>query len=400
MRTEQFSQLPQPIKKELEVTKFQSSKADPTSPIDSSDTLRIQQRQRHTQQDNLLNQEHFQGNTSVHYIPPSQYFMASENLSLHYNVQNLIAENQQLREYVNYLKQNLQYLFENPHLLKKSDTKLDAKPTKEYLSNSNTQDQAISTSISPLNSAKNIPSSGLSTSMEQLMDNMITYPFTFNHVTYPKSQLSQSVPSNATNSSKFDHATTSAYSKNSSGLDIAFNIAYEENTENLPRRMNTDTDHPQQLNINKQAKTMHAKKIGVASVSKGQQFKPPLSEDGKNYLVTDDGSLSIVMKNDLDSVYSIYNEFMQSLKPQIDSFVQDHGRSKLAKFQKKRTFQKRKAFCSFVETIVNSTSFTSEEILDIIDGIRAQNDHSVIWVCNNLNQLKMDLLKQRPDLAR
>ncbi|AGO13955.1 AaceriAGR093Wp [[Ashbya] aceris (nom. inval.)] len=135
-----------------------------------------------------------------------------------------------------------------------------------------------------------------------------------------------------------------------------------------------------------------------SKLSKGMQYQPPLTADGKNYLVDDEGKFSIIMSNDQDSIYSIYNEFYQSLKLQVEAFVQDFGKSKLVQFRKKRTFQKKKAFVYLVEKIAYFTKLSPEQVLDIVDNVRLKEEKSVVWVCNNLGALKSALVKYRPDL--
>lgn len=140
------------------------------------------------------------------------------------------------------------------------------------------------------------------------------------------------------------------------------------------------------------------KDIQGAKISKGAQYQPPSTPDGKHYLLDEDGNFSIVMSNDQDSIYSIYNEFYQSLKPQVESYVQHHGKSSIIQFHKKRTFQKKKAFVYLVEKISFFTKLSPEYVLCIIDDIRQKEEKSIVWVCNNLGALKYALVRYHPDL--
>ncbi|AMD22910.1 HHR141Cp [Eremothecium sinecaudum] len=135
-------------------------------------------------------------------------------------------------------------------------------------------------------------------------------------------------------------------------------------------------------------------------LSRGARYQPPLTADGKHYLLDEEGKFAIVMSNDQDSIYSIYNEFYQSLKPQVDSFVQDFGKSKLVQFRKKRTFQKKKAFVYLIEKISYFTKLPPEYVLQIVDNVRIKEEKSVVWVCNNLGSLKYAIVKYRPDLRQ
>lgn len=134
--------------------------------------------------------------------------------------------------------------------------------------------------------------------------------------------------------------------------------------------------------------------------SRGERFQHPMTSDGKNYATYPDGTLKITMANEMESVYSIYNEYLQSLQPQILSYAKDFGRSRLAHFRKKRTFQKRKAFFQLVHKISTELDAEAEEILDFIDAIRVEENRSVVWVCNNLKKLKEEMARKRPELTR
>ena len=389
-----------------------------------------------SQQDTLIiQQSHFEDSTNENYDSPSQYFMSPESLSLHQKVQDLSNENQQLKEQVTCLTQNIQYLLDNPDIMKKNDQLRDTKLMPKDLQSSShfkNQDQVLAASIS-----KFMPTSAVENQIDQLLDNNIPYPFTFNPQSFTRNQLSPGINHTELDNSKRNFNNLGHFNKHqhqsmsntattldplslvgelpsqSPDLDLDFQRIHEHPSShhqhaskqqdthgNLAHHLPTQSHSEKKRSISKRGKTVLMKDMGTSSVSKGQQFKPPVGPNGKTYLVTPEGYLNIDMKNDLDSVYSIYNEFIQSLKPQINAFVEDYGRSRLARFQKKRTFQKRKAFCSFVETISASSNLPPEKVLDLVDEIRMQNDHSVVWVCNNLNQLKTDLAKQLPNLAK
>lgn len=389
-----------------------------------------------SQQDTLIIQQtHFEDSTNENYDSPSQYFMSPESLSLHQKVQDLSNENQQLKEQVTCLTQNIQYLLDNPDIMKKNDQLRDTKLMPKDLQSSShfkNQDQVLAASIS-----KFMPTSAVENQIDQLLDNNIPYPFTFNPQSFTRNQLSPGINHTELDNSKRNLNNLGHFNKHqhqsmsntattldplslvgelpsqSPDLDLDFQRIHEHPSShhqhaskqqdthgNLAHHLPTQSHSEKKRSISKRGKTVLMKDMGTSSVSKGQQFKPPVGPNGKTYLVTPEGYLNIDMKNDLDSVYSIYNEFIQSLKPQINAFVEDYGRSRLARFHKKRTFQKRKAFCSFVETISASSNLPPEKVLDFVDEIRMQNDHSVVWVCNNLNQLKTDLAKQLPNLAK
>lgn len=133
-------------------------------------------------------------------------------------------------------------------------------------------------------------------------------------------------------------------------------------------------------------------------LSKGEQYQPPVTSEGKHYLLDEYGKLAIVMANDQDSIYGIYNEYYQSLKPQVESYVRDFGKKSLVQFKKKRTFQKKKAFVYLVERMAYLCKMNPEQVLEIIDDIRVKENKSIVWACNNLGLLKDVLVQHRPDL--
>lgn len=172
-----------------------------------------------------------------------------------------------------------------------------------------------------------------------------------------------------------------------------------QNTPDPQSRSTLQQQQQQQLRYTESKKARPKYKDTPGSqLSKGKTYHPPVSITGKNYLVDEDGRLAIVMSNDQDSIYSIYNEFYQSLKPQVESFVKDFGKSRLVQFKKKRTFQKKKAFVYLAEKIAYMQNMPVETVLGIIDQIRHREEKSVVWACNNLNLLKDMLVKHRPDL--
>ncbi|SCU85974.1 LANO_0C06216g1_1 [Lachancea nothofagi CBS 11611] len=134
-----------------------------------------------------------------------------------------------------------------------------------------------------------------------------------------------------------------------------------------------------------------------ATLTKGESYQPPLTPEGKSYLVDEDGKLAIVMANDQDSIFGMYNEYYQSLRPQIDSFVNDFGKRNLVHFKKKRTFQKKKAFVQWVERISHSMDIPPEDVLDLIDEVRQKENRSVVWSCNNLGSMKDAFVKHKPE---
>ncbi|CEP63274.1 transcription activator GCR1-like domain-containing protein LALA0_S07e06392g [Lachancea lanzarotensis] len=134
-----------------------------------------------------------------------------------------------------------------------------------------------------------------------------------------------------------------------------------------------------------------------ATLTKGEMYQPPVTSEGKNYYVDEDGKLAIVMANDQDSIYGMYNEYYQSLQPQIDAFVEDCGKRNLVHFRKKRTFQKKKAFVQWVERMSYAKGLSPETVLGMIDEVRQMENHSVVWSCNNLSSMKEAFVRHRPD---
>ncbi|SCU90354.1 LADA_0F03488g1_1 [Lachancea dasiensis] len=134
-----------------------------------------------------------------------------------------------------------------------------------------------------------------------------------------------------------------------------------------------------------------------ATLTKGETYLPPVTPNGKNYLVDEEGKLAIVMANDQNSVYGMYNEYYQSLRPQIDSYVADFGKRSLMHFKKKRTFQKKKAFVQWVERISHFKDLSPEDVLDLIDEVRLKENRSVVWSCNNLSNMKEAFVRYKPD---
>ncbi|SCV00317.1 LAME_0G08922g1_1 [Lachancea meyersii CBS 8951] len=133
------------------------------------------------------------------------------------------------------------------------------------------------------------------------------------------------------------------------------------------------------------------------TLTKGEKYQPPITAEGKHYFVDEGGKLAIVMTSDQDSIYGMYNEYYQSLRPQIDSFVNDFGKRNLVHFRKKRTFQKKKAFVQWVERISYAKGMSPESVLDLINDVRQKENRSVVWSCNNLSSMKEAFVKHRPD---
>ncbi|SCU87282.1 LAFA_0E05798g1_1 [Lachancea sp. 'fantastica'] len=134
-----------------------------------------------------------------------------------------------------------------------------------------------------------------------------------------------------------------------------------------------------------------------ATLTKGETYQPPVTPEGKHYYLDEDGKLAIVMANDQDSIYGMYNEYYQSLRPQIDAFVNDFGKRNLVHFRKKRTFQKKKAFVQWVERISYAKGLSPETVLGMIDEVRHLEKRSVVWSCNNLSSMKEAFVKHKPD---
>ncbi|CUS22536.1 LAQU0S06e00254g1_1 [Lachancea quebecensis] len=135
-----------------------------------------------------------------------------------------------------------------------------------------------------------------------------------------------------------------------------------------------------------------------AKLSKGETYQPPLAPNGKNYLLDDEGRLAIVMATEQGSVYGVYNEYYQSLRPQVDSYADDFGKKSMGHFRKKRTFQKKKAFVQWVERISQLNKMPPELVLDIVDEVRLKEKKSVVWACNNLGRFRLVLNRYKPDL--
>ncbi|SCV04352.1 LAMI_0H15434g1_1 [Lachancea mirantina] len=143
---------------------------------------------------------------------------------------------------------------------------------------------------------------------------------------------------------------------------------------------------------------LKVKDVRGARLSKGEQYQPPLTAEGKSYFLDESGRLAIVMANDQDSIYGIYNEYYQSLKPQVEAFVGDLGKKSLVQFRKKRTFQKKKAFVYLVERIAHLRGIPAEKVLDMIDEVRIKENKSVVWACNNLGLLKGAIAQHHSEL--
>lgn len=140
------------------------------------------------------------------------------------------------------------------------------------------------------------------------------------------------------------------------------------------------------------------RRIEGAKLSKGETYQPPLAPNGKNYLLDDEGRLAIVMATEQSSVYGVYNEYYQSLRPQVDSYADDFGKKSMGHFRKKRTFQKKKAFVQWVERISQLNNMPPELVLDIVDEVRLKEKKSVVWACNNLGRFRLVLNRYKPDL--
>ncbi|AET39377.1 transcription activator GCR1-like domain-containing protein Ecym_4314 [Eremothecium cymbalariae DBVPG len=199
--------------------------------------------------------------------------------------------------------------------------------------------------------------------------------------------MSSALPQDSTSSTIcYSNSTSNIHNNAKEGQLVSSEVA--SNTNNL----SSSTEHKL-----KKLRSRYKESSG-SKLSKGVQYQPPLTSEGKRYMLGEDGKFSIVMSSDQDSIYSIYNEFYQSLKLQVDSFVQDYGKSKLTQFRKKRTFQKKKAFVYLVEKISYFSKLPPEQVLDIVDDVRIKEGKSVVWVCNNLGSLKYALVKYRPKL--
>ena len=104
-----------------------------------------------------------------------------------------------------------------------------------------------------------------------------------------------------------------------------------------------------------------------AKLTKGETYHPPQAPDGKRYLLDEEGKLAIVMAPVQSSVYGVYNEYYQSLRPQVDAYAEDYGKKSIGHFRKKRTFQKKKAFVQWVERLSDLNGIPPELVLDMID---------------------------------
>ena len=340
-----------------------------------------------------------------------QNWISSVLMSTNMKLQELAIENQQLREHIMYLNQTLQFLIDKPDTVDKNYTQsLESKL--KY--NSEKLNEIITPNgmyITP----KAAPNAATLNVTSNMVDENSSFPFTYDSMNYIRTQQhNQMAYMHHQNTVDKYKSFMSPFNEQATMLDPIgsnvnpFGIAPYPQAEDSANNHVVQSDQYPGLTTKfkepkastNRGKKSKIKEPQVSFISKGKQFQPPYSQTGKRYLLGPDGNLNIIMKNDLDSVYSIYNEFFQSLKRQIDSFVQDHGRSRLAHFKKKRTFQKRKAFCYLVETIANFSNLPAEQVLDLIHDIRTQENRSVIWVCNNLNQLKHDIIRRRPEFAK
>ncbi|SSD58283.1 uncharacterized protein SCODWIG_00044 [Saccharomycodes ludwigii] len=132
--------------------------------------------------------------------------------------------------------------------------------------------------------------------------------------------------------------------------------------------------------------------------NKRKQKKKSTNENNKDdglILTAPCPEFNIQLEQDICNVYNIYNEYYGSLKIQIEGYTRDYGKKGLIKFTKKRTYQKRKALVALIEKICSfyNDEYDPEKVVDIIEKYRLEQNKSVAWVCNNLNEFKNSLME-------